>query len=213
MISPLTQVLSTIIKVQSTTANGESMIKLWINPTASTWKKQSMARILQLRQQLQQIKKGRDSVSGFIMKIKNIGDALIEAREDVPDRDLILALLSGVGHIYDVVVVMISSQHRTMSLEDAQFLFLMYEQRIDQLNSTTQLNVASTSTNFAVNQPRSYDKKGQRNGGNTGQNNRGNGRGRNGLKGGRYQHSNQRIYCQLFSKSGHGAIQCYKRFD
>ncbi|KAL5763248.1 hypothetical protein ACOSP7_019512 [Xanthoceras sorbifolium] len=81
------------------------------------------------------------------------------AGEDVPDRDLILPLMSGVGHEYDVVVVMISSQHRTMSLKDAQFLFLMHEQRIDQLNSTTQLNIAGASANFAANQPRNYDKK------------------------------------------------------
>ncbi|KAL5760997.1 hypothetical protein ACOSQ2_019835 [Xanthoceras sorbifolium] len=79
--------------------------------------------------------------------------------EDVPNRDLILALMSGVGHEYDVVVVMISSQHRTMSLEDAQFLFLMHEQRIDQLNSTTQLNIVSASANFTANQPGNYDKK------------------------------------------------------
>ncbi|KAL5827988.1 hypothetical protein ACOSQ4_019785 [Xanthoceras sorbifolium] len=81
------------------------------------------------------------------------------AGEDVPDRDLILALMSGVGHEYDVVVVMISSQHRTISLEDAQFLFLMLEQRIDQLNSTTQLNIAGASANFTANQPGNYDKK------------------------------------------------------
>ncbi|KAL5827965.1 hypothetical protein ACOSQ3_019807 [Xanthoceras sorbifolium] len=81
------------------------------------------------------------------------------AGEDVPDRDLILPLMSGVGHEYDVVVVMISSQHRTMSLKDAQFLFLMHEQRIDQLNSTTQLNIAGASANFTANQPRNYDKK------------------------------------------------------
>ncbi|KAL5834518.1 hypothetical protein ACOSQ4_014015 [Xanthoceras sorbifolium] len=165
-----------------------------------------MARILQLRQQLQQIKKGGDSISEFVMKIKNIGDALMEAREEVPDRDLILALMGGVGHEYDAVVVMISSQHRTMSLEDAQFSFLMHEQHIDQLNTVAQLNISGASTHFAANQAGNYDKKGQRNGGNSGSGNRGNGRGRNGQRGGRYRRSNQRIYCQLCSKPGHGAL-------
>ncbi|KAL5738223.1 hypothetical protein ACOSP7_030984 [Xanthoceras sorbifolium] len=46
------------------------------------YSQQSMARILQLRQQLQSIKKGSDSISDFVLKLKNIGDALLEAGED-----------------------------------------------------------------------------------------------------------------------------------
>ncbi|KAL5803075.1 hypothetical protein ACOSQ4_031380 [Xanthoceras sorbifolium] len=98
------------------------------------YSQQSMARILQLRQQLQSIKKGSDSISDFVLKLKNIGDALLEAGEDVSERDLLLALMNGVSHEYDSVVVLISSQQHTMPLDDAQFLFLMHEQRIESLN-------------------------------------------------------------------------------
>ncbi|KAL5769855.1 hypothetical protein ACOSP7_014009 [Xanthoceras sorbifolium] len=197
MISSLTPVPSPYIEVQSTVTpvspsligqvtKCKTSLELWLK-LERMYSQQSMARILQLRQQLQQIKKGGDSISEFVMKIKNIGDALMEAREEVPDRDLILALMEGVGHEYDAVVVMISSQHRTMSLEDAQFSFLMHEQRIDQLNTVAQLNISGASTHFAANQAGNYDKKGQRNGGNSGSGNRGNGRGRNGQRGGRYR--------------------------
>ncbi|KAL5756021.1 hypothetical protein ACOSQ2_020767 [Xanthoceras sorbifolium] len=55
--------------------------------------------------QLQNIKKGSDSISDFVLKIKNIGDALMIAREEVMEpynvigalisnfRDLILQIL------------------------------------------------------------------------------------------------------------------------
>ncbi|KAL5826096.1 hypothetical protein ACOSQ4_017893 [Xanthoceras sorbifolium] len=59
--------------------------------------------------------------------------------------------MNGVGHEYNVVVVLISSQQRTISSEDARFLFLMHEQRIDQLNTTSQLSIHGASTNFATN--------------------------------------------------------------
>ncbi|KAL5848181.1 hypothetical protein ACOSQ4_006194 [Xanthoceras sorbifolium] len=54
------------------------------------YSQQSLAKILQLRQQLQNIKKGSDSIYDFILKIKNIGDALIAAGEE---EDLMADLL------------------------------------------------------------------------------------------------------------------------
>ncbi|KAL5773652.1 hypothetical protein ACOSP7_013293 [Xanthoceras sorbifolium] len=171
-----------------------------------------MARILQIRQQVQSIKKGGNSISDFIMKVKNIRDALMAVEENVPDRDLILSLMSSVGHEYDSVIILISSQHQTMSLEDAQFLSLMHEQRIEQLNTSSQLNVSGSSVHFVSNTSNN-DRRGQRSGPNSSNNNRGGARGRNGSSEGRYTRSNQRIYCQLCAKLGHSALQCYKRFD
>ncbi|KAL5783942.1 hypothetical protein ACOSQ2_006334 [Xanthoceras sorbifolium] len=68
--------------------------------------------ILQLRPQLQNIKKGSDSVSDFVLKIKNIGDALMAAGEEVMEpcnvidilinnfRDLLLQILKLLPTIY-----------------------------------------------------------------------------------------------------------------
>ncbi|KAL5820282.1 hypothetical protein ACOSQ3_022164 [Xanthoceras sorbifolium] len=108
-----------------------------------------MAKILNLRQQLQTIKKGSHSVSDFVLKIKNIGDALSTAGEEVSERDLLLSLMHGVGHEYDSVVVLISSQRSTMSLEEAQFLLLIHEQRIEELNSPT--GFGGPTANYAAN--------------------------------------------------------------
>ncbi|KAL5856396.1 hypothetical protein ACOSQ3_003854 [Xanthoceras sorbifolium] len=117
-----------------------------------------MAKILNLRQQLQTIKKGSHSVSDFVLKIKNIGDALSAAGEEVSERDLLLSLMHGVGHEYDSVVVLISSQRSTMSLEEAQFLLLMHEQRIEELNSPT--GFGGPTANYAANSIRGENSGG-----------------------------------------------------
>ncbi|KAL5787141.1 hypothetical protein ACOSP7_004090 [Xanthoceras sorbifolium] len=142
--------------------------------------------------------KGSHSVSDFVLKIKNIGDALSAAGEEFSERDLLLSLMHGVGHEYDLVVVLISSQRSTMSLEEAQFLLLMHEQRIEELNSPT--SFGGPTANYAANSVR---------GGNSGGYNRHGSRGRErgGCFGGR------RLYCQLCTKPGHHAFQCFHRFD
>ncbi|KAL5744236.1 hypothetical protein ACOSQ2_027352 [Xanthoceras sorbifolium] len=121
----------------------KTSLEMW-SKIERTYSHQSMARILQLRQQLQTIKKGADSISDFVLNIETIGDAFMAAGETVSERDLLLSLMNGISQEYNSVVVLISSQHQTMVLEHTQFLFLIYELRIDQLNTTSQINVYAT---------------------------------------------------------------------
>ncbi|KAL5825256.1 hypothetical protein ACOSQ3_021319 [Xanthoceras sorbifolium] len=191
LISTLSQ------KVVGQVTKCKSSLEAWTK-LQNLYSHKSMAKILNLRQQLQTIKKGSHSVSDFVLKIKNIGDALSAAGEEVSERDLLLSLMHGVGHEYDVVVVLISSQRCTMSLEEAQFLLLMHEQRIEELNSPN--NFGGHAANYAANNtrggiPGGFNRHGSR------------GRGRGGRFGGR------KLYCQLCTKPGHHAFQCYHRFD
>ncbi|KAL5840772.1 hypothetical protein ACOSQ4_013380 [Xanthoceras sorbifolium] len=95
------------------------------------YSQQSMARIFQLKQQLQSIKKGTLSISKFMLKVQSIGDELLATGQAVCDSDLILSVISGIGHEYDPVMVMISHQQKTMSLSDAQYVLMLHEQRIE----------------------------------------------------------------------------------
>ena len=53
-----------------------------------------MAKALQLCNKLQAInKKGSDSISEFVFKIKNIGDALMAVGEEVKDQDIVMYVL------------------------------------------------------------------------------------------------------------------------
>ncbi|KAL5759323.1 hypothetical protein ACOSQ2_018161 [Xanthoceras sorbifolium] len=182
-------------KVVGQVTKCKSSLEAW-SKLENLYSQKSMAKILNLRQQLQTIRKGSHSVSDFVLKIKNIGDALSAAGEEVSERDLLLSLMHGVGHEYDAVVVLISSQRMTMSLEEAQFLLLMHEQRIEQLNSPN--NFGGISANFVTNN--AGDKRDHRGGSNY---NRGGQRGRG--RGGRF--GGRKLYCQLCTKPGHHAFQ------
>ncbi|KAL5758053.1 hypothetical protein ACOSP7_020664 [Xanthoceras sorbifolium] len=77
---------------------------------------QSRAKVLQLKQELQNVIKGNLKVSEFMLKVKALGDGLKAAGETVKDQDLVLHILNGIGHDYDHVAIFISSKKQSMSL-------------------------------------------------------------------------------------------------
>ncbi|KAL5811845.1 hypothetical protein ACOSQ3_026795 [Xanthoceras sorbifolium] len=223
-IDPLVPQPQKYVEVQSCNESGEIIIRQQVNPFYAIWKKsdqilvcwflstispsvlgqlqrvysqQSIAKILHLGQQLQTTKKRSDSIADFVLKIKNIGDSLLAVGEELNEKYLLL----------NPVIILIANQHNTMSLEDAQFMLLMHEQRIEQLNSATQLYVRGVFTHYA-----SSNNRGNRNNRRGYDNSKGGNRSRG--RGGRYvNRSGQKIHCQLCAKPGHSALQCYKRFD
>ncbi|KAL5753704.1 hypothetical protein ACOSP7_021924 [Xanthoceras sorbifolium] len=116
--------------------------------------------------------------------------------------------MSGLGHDYDPVVVLLSSQHKSVSLQDAQYMLMVHEQRIDQLNSASQVEISNVASNYASNSKSNNFRGGYSSNNRGGNNRRGRGRGRSGR-----WHSNNRLSCQVCGKNGHSALQCYRRFD
>ncbi|KAL5778513.1 hypothetical protein ACOSQ2_009250 [Xanthoceras sorbifolium] len=170
---------------------------------------QSMAKVLQLKQQLQGLKKGSNSINDYILKVKGIGDGLRSAGQVVSDRDLLLNVLNGLGHEYDPVVVLVSQQSG-ITLHEAQYMLMIHEQRIEHLNFIVSVDI-SPSANFVDNNGRrgvqNNNREGQNNGG-RGQNNRGR-RGK-----GKWNNNNgNRPTCQICSRICHTATQCYNRYD
>ncbi|KAL5742812.1 hypothetical protein ACOSP7_029544 [Xanthoceras sorbifolium] len=126
-----------------------SALEVWRN-LERLFSQQSLAKVLQLKQQLQSVKKGSSSISEYVIKVKGFGDGLKSAGQTVTDRDLLLSVLNGLGHEYDPVVVLISSQQTTMSLYKAQYMLMTHEQLIEHLNSVSQVDISS-SANLTVN--------------------------------------------------------------
>ncbi|KAK1577018.1 hypothetical protein Q3G72_018477 [Acer saccharum] len=172
---------------------------------------QSMARTMQLRQQLGNMKKGSSSVSEFVLKVKNVGNSLKSAGDSVTDRDLLLTVLNGVGNEFDAVVVMLTAQQNSISLNDAQYMLMIHEQRIEHLNPTAQVD-PSPSANLATHNNnggggrRNYSRGGYNSGGRDSGN-----RGRRGR--GNWSNNNNRPTCQICGRIGHSAQRCYNRFD
>lgn len=57
------------------------------------------------------------------MKVKGIGDDLLVVGDDVKEKNLVISVLNGIGHEFDSVVVLISSQLTNITLENIAILF------------------------------------------------------------------------------------------
>ncbi|KAK9083599.1 hypothetical protein Scep_030070 [Stephania cephalantha] len=114
-------------------ADCKSSFEIW-SVLESLFAQASMARALQLKQQLNTLKKVSIKISEFVLKIKSVGSELKSIGQVITDSDLIQSVLNGLGHEFDPVVVLVSSQQSTMSLQDAQYLLMLHEQRIERLN-------------------------------------------------------------------------------
>ncbi|KAL5855714.1 hypothetical protein ACOSQ4_005516 [Xanthoceras sorbifolium] len=134
-------------------------------------------------QQLQNLRKVSSSIADFVLKVKVIGDGLRSAGQVITDRDLLLSVLNGLGHDYDPVVVMITSQQHSVSLHEAQYMLMIHEQQIEHLSSISQIEVSAPTANFVAQHNSNGGKSNGRCGANTtggrGQSNRGR-RGRGG---------------------------------
>ncbi|KAL5767184.1 hypothetical protein ACOSQ2_013967 [Xanthoceras sorbifolium] len=112
------------------------------------YSQQSKSRILQLRSQLQTTKKGSMNMNDYILKMKGISDSLAAAGQVMTEQDLVLSVLSGLGVEYDLVVIYLTARQDLITLSEAQFLLLTQEQRLEQLNAASSIDISSASAHF-----------------------------------------------------------------
>ncbi|KAL5824371.1 hypothetical protein ACOSQ3_020434 [Xanthoceras sorbifolium] len=188
-----------------------SALEAW-RALESLFSQQSLAKVLQLKQQLQSLKKGSSTISEYFLKVKSIGNGLRAAGQAMSDRDVLLNVLNSLGHEYDPVVILVSQQH-SISLLEAQYMLLIHEQKIDHLNSAAHVDV-SPSANCVSNNPSNTNNSGNRNNNRGGQNNGGRNSGNRGRRGrgGRWNGNNKPV-CQICSRVSHTIVQCYSRYD
>ena len=77
----------------------------------------------------------------YVLKIKTIGHLLVAIREPLDDKELLLTILNGFDHDYEIVVSLITYQMDEIHIEKVQYLLLMHEQRLSSKNLPS---VAST---------------------------------------------------------------------
>ncbi|KAJ3701119.1 hypothetical protein LUZ61_004824 [Rhynchospora tenuis] len=198
---------------------------------------QSVAKVLDLRLQLQTIKRGGASCSQFLQQIQGIADRLRSIGSDVPDHDLVLYTLQGLGTEFETFVTAVSMRENCPSMSELTSMILAQEARILTSLKSQILSVnfvSGQTSNAAGNSDQSaffvQNNKGKAPAQQNQQNyhsNRGNyrGRGRGNYRGrgrGRTytpQSSNQQTQnaensqCQICTKWGHSALECYHRFD
>jgi hypothetical protein len=139
---------------------------------------QSQSQILQLKQQLSNLKKGPQSVSAYFQKAQDFTNLFAAIGKQIDNSELISHILAGLGADYDLLVTSVTTRQESIPLTDLYAYMLSYEQRLETHKSALELNISTT--NIAQRKSPSYPRNNL--GNNSGYRNfnfsRGRGRGR-----------------------------------
>ena len=201
----------------------------------------SRSHVMSLRNELNAIKKGVDSIDGYFQKIKQARDKLVAVSVFMDDEELLHIILDGLPSEYDSFSSAIRTRSEVLSVEELNVL-LNAEERVIKRRSNT---VDSASMAMAA---RFQSQGFQQGRGGRHNNQRGRGRNYNHSFGGGAHHGNHSNYnqfqnfnpggsshsqtynqpkhtlnqnssqsgrpiCQICGKSGHSALDCYHRMD
>ncbi|RVW82298.1 Retrovirus-related Pol polyprotein from transposon RE1 [Vitis vinifera] len=163
----------------------------------------SKARTLQLRSMLQSLKKGALSINDYVLKMRNIADMLSASGKPVPNEDLILYILGGLGPEFETIVVNITSRSETIFLQEVHYLLQSHEICLEQLSTASVIDVPPTSHITVGGGQNSNTNDGRFRGSSS----------RNFRPINLRNPQTSRIVCQLCGKMGHTAMKCFHRFD
>ncbi|KAL5826507.1 hypothetical protein ACOSQ4_018304 [Xanthoceras sorbifolium] len=82
--------------------------------------------------------------------MKTIADSLTAAGQYTSDQDVILSVLNGLGLEYDPVVVHVTSREDFITLNEAQYLLMAQEQRLERLHSAASLDISNAAAHFSA---------------------------------------------------------------
>lgn len=111
--------------------------ELWI-ALESLLASHTSSNILQLQFQPQNSKKGGMCIYKYLLKRKDLADKLATAGEPIDGIKLLLYILNGLGAEYN-------------ALTELRILLLSFENRLEQQNVVTTLDLGQPLTNVAVN--------------------------------------------------------------
>ncbi|KAL6344904.1 hypothetical protein AAG906_006662 [Vitis piasezkii] len=163
----------------------------------------SKARTLQLRFMLQSLKKGALSINDYVLKMRNIADMLSASGKPVPDEDLILYILGGLGPEFETIVVNITSRSEAISLQEVHYLLQSHEIRLEQLSATSVIDVPPAAHITVGGVQNSNTNDGQF---------RGSSNKNFHLRNVRNPQTSRIVY-QLCGKMEHTTVKCFHRFD
>ncbi|XP_022158089.1 uncharacterized protein LOC111024658 [Momordica charantia] len=181
---------------------------------------QNLTKVMQLKTQLQNLRKGGLSLKEYIRQIKNLVDSLKAAGKSMNTEDHIMHILSGLGSEYESTVSVITVKKGPLTIQDVTALLLSHQRRIEkEISAAKDVTLPSASINLA------HQQFGQNNQNNSvsynsndnhryqqhysNDNNRG--RGRFHRNGGRRWNSRNKIQCQICHRFGHTADRYYFR--
>ena len=95
----------------------------------------SQSHIIQLKTQLQTLKKGSQSIADYFQKVKYIADSLTTSSSPIDDDDLIIYILNGLPSEYAAFKTSIRTGSAPINIEELQELLFCEESNIDEAPS------------------------------------------------------------------------------
>lgn len=190
-------------------------MEIWTTLEAN-FASQSRAKLMQLKFQLQTLRKGTTSMKDYLNKVKTCCDILASAGETITDDNQILHILTGLGPEYNPVMVSLTARTEPCSLREVKALLLTYESRLEIADlSTVSIEGSSPTANvaFPTQSGRSYGYQNNNRGRGNQYHVRGGGRHNNYRgRGGRFN-NNYKPRCQICKVLGHTADRCHERHN
>jgi gag-polypeptide of LTR copia-type len=192
---------------------------------------QSLARVLELKMQLQMTKKGASSCMQYLQQMTSIVDCLRSIGSDISEQDLVLYTLQGLGTDFDTFVTAISMRSGSLTMVELHSLLLSHEAHLKaSLTSilASSVNLANSSDGSSMPPvsafyagttcsrssyvpPVSQSPVSDYHSRSFYSRGRGSSRGRGR---GRFSgYTSDKPQCQICHKKGHTATKCYHRFD
>ncbi|KAM5556359.1 hypothetical protein ABKV19_023985 [Rosa sericea] len=91
----------------------------------------SRANIIQLKTDLQTIKKGADSIDKYLLRIKHVRDQLQSVGVSIADEDIVVVTLNGLPDEYSMIKTVIRARDSSISLKDFRAQLLAAERDIE----------------------------------------------------------------------------------
>lgn len=90
---------------------------MWVN-LREQFASVTRASIFQLKTDLQNIKKGSETIDQYLQKIKDVRDQLSAVGIEIPDDDTVILVLKGLPSEYNTVKAVIRGRDHGISLKD-----------------------------------------------------------------------------------------------
>lgn len=162
----------------------------------------SRSNILQLKNQLQSIKKASLTMRDYLQQIKKISDTLAAVSAPIEEEDLILFTLGGLPTEYNAFKTAVRTRAQAINMAKLWELLYIEEQQVSTMSNVSSSPVSSA---FITNKQQHHNKANSDKERTSEYALRGRGRYR-------YYLSNRaKIYCQICKKAGHLVADCYHR--
>ncbi|KAK6141030.1 hypothetical protein DH2020_025211 [Rehmannia glutinosa] len=115
----------------------ESAKEIW-HTLETNFTSQNTAKQMQLKLQLQTLRKNNMSIRDYLSKMKGLFDALAAAGKKIDESDQVMHILGGLGSEYNSVVVSVSSRLEPYTVPQIQALLLSFESRLEAITTATE---------------------------------------------------------------------------